>query len=34
MIDMGQVIDCRFSHTLFPEPVFVSYVYASCSMHV
>lgn len=32
--DMGQVIHCRVSHSFFPDPVLVSYVYASCSMHV
>lgn len=34
MIDMGQVIYCRVSHALFPEPVFVSYIYASYFIHV
>ncbi|KAH9750075.1 reverse transcriptase domain-containing protein [Citrus sinensis] len=32
--DMGQVIHCRVSHSLFPDPVLVSYVYASCFMDV
>ena len=32
--NMGQVIHCRVSHSRFSELVFVSYVYASCSMLV
>lgn len=32
--DMGQVIHCRVSHSLFPDPILVSYVYASCFMHM
>ncbi|KAH9662191.1 reverse transcriptase domain-containing protein [Citrus sinensis] len=32
--DMGQVIHCRVSHSILPDPVLVSYVYASCFMDV
>lgn len=32
--DMGQVILCGVSHSLFPDPILVSYVYASCFMHM
>lgn len=32
--DIGQLIRCPVSHYLFPEPVFIFYVYASCFMLV
>ncbi|KAH9684247.1 reverse transcriptase domain-containing protein [Citrus sinensis] len=32
--DMGQVLHCRVSHSLLPDSVLVSYIYASCLMDV
>lgn len=32
--DMGKVIYCRVSHSLFPNSVFISYVYANYFMLV
>lgn len=32
--DIGQVIYCQVSHSLFPNFVFISYVYANCFMLV